>query len=322
MQAETYSTATLRIRQRRPVHQAITLGAALVAGAVYVSTHFASWRAPHLDETPALAMAPNVTHPYGDLVFFNAEPTQAPPATLSTRKPLIEIDPEKNEALAQAPTAEPRNATAERPTPLPPPRPQALAASPQQTSPRARRDAPIAAPAQTADNRGLFERIFNIQPQEQQTALAYAAPQDGAISNPLRGAMQMPMSVVDGSTAVYDISARTVFMPNGEKLEAHSGLGDLLDDPNRVHVKNRGATPPNVYDLTLRESLFHGVRAIRLNPVNASDMFGRDGMLAHTYMLGPKGDSNGCVSFKDYDRFLNAFLSGDVKRLVVVQRRA
>ena len=122
----------------------------------------------------------------------------------------------------------------------------------------------------------------------------------------------------DSRTAVYDISARTVYLPNGEKLEAHSGLGDKLDDPEYVHVRMRGPTPPNVYDLTLREKLFHGVRAIRLNPVDDSKMFGRDGMLAHPYMLGSNGQSNGCVSFRDYPKFLQAFLNGEVDRLVVV----
>ncbi|MHB1208055.1 MAG: DUF2778 domain-containing protein [Rhodospirillaceae bacterium] len=119
-------------------------------------------------------------------------------------------------------------------------------------------------------------------------------------------------------TAVYDISARTVYLPSGKKLEAHSGLGDKMDDPRYIHVKMRGPTPPNVYELTLREKLFHGVRAIRLNPVDDGKMFGRDGMLAHTYMLGPNGQSNGCVSFKDYRAFLNAYLRGEVDRLVVV----
>jgi hypothetical protein len=80
----------------------------------------------------------------------------------------------------------------------------------------------------------------------------------------------------------------------------------------------RGPTPPNVYTLTMREKLFHGVRAIRLNPVDEDKMHGRDGMLAHTYMLGPSGQSNGCVSFKDYNKFLQAFLDGKVDRLVVV----
>ena len=45
---------------------------------------------------------------------------------------------------------------------------------------------------------------------------------------------------------------------------------------------------------------------------------GRDGILAHTYMLGPSGASNGCVVFKDYNRFLQAYLRGDIRRLVVV----
>jgi hypothetical protein len=127
-----------------------------------------------------------------------------------------------------------------------------------------------------------------------------------------------PPPELNSRTAVYDISARTVFLPNGKKLEAHSGLGDKMDDPRFVAIRMRGATPPNVYDLKLREALFHGVRAIRLTPTNENAMFGRDGILAHTYMLGPNGQSNGCVSFKDYDKFLQAFLDGQVDRLVVV----
>ena len=35
---------------------------------------------------------------------------------------------------------------------------------------------------------------------------------------------------------------------------------------------------------------------------------------------GPSGDSNGCVSFKNYDAFLRAFQSGEVKRLAVVAK--
>jgi hypothetical protein len=122
----------------------------------------------------------------------------------------------------------------------------------------------------------------------------------------------------NGRTAVYDIAAQTVYLPNGDRLEAHSGLGEKMDNPRYVHVKNRGPTPPNIYDLTLRERLFHGVQAVRLNPVHESKMFGRDGMLAHTYMLGPNGQSNGCVSFKDYPKFLRAFMRGEIDRLVVV----
>jgi Tlde1 domain len=124
----------------------------------------------------------------------------------------------------------------------------------------------------------------------------------------------------DGRTAIYDITARAVYLPNGRRLEAHSGFGDLMDNPRHVHVRMQGATPPNVYNLTLRERLFHGVRAIRLNPVDGSKMYGRAGILAHSYMLGPNGQSNGCVSFSDYPEFLNAFLKGEVTRLAVVER--
>ena len=129
----------------------------------------------------------------------------------------------------------------------------------------------------------------------------------------------LPLPELGSRTAVYDIAARAVYLPNGDRLEAHSGLGDKLDDPRYVHVRMRGPTPPNIYELTLREQPFHGVRAIRLNPVDDGKMFGRDGMLAHTYMLGPNGQSNGCVSFRDYQKFLDAYLRGEVDRLVVVE---
>ncbi len=121
-------------------------------------------------------------------------------------------------------------------------------------------------------------------------------------------------------TAIYEISTHTVTLPDGTRLEAHSGLGLLLDDPGAVTEVDRGATPPHLYELTPREEIFHGVQALRLNPVGEGDMFGRNGLLAHSYMLGPRGDSNGCVSFKDYDAFLKAYQSGQVKRLAVVAR--
>jgi hypothetical protein len=127
---------------------------------------------------------------------------------------------------------------------------------------------------------------------------------------------------VDSHTAVYDIAAHTVYLPSGRTLEAHSGLGARQDDPHYVNARGRGPTPPNVYHLTLREHLFHGVRALRLIPVDDERMFGRDGILAHSYMLGPSGQSNGCVSFSNYPAFLKAYLNGEVERLVVVDHLA
>ena len=97
------------------------------------------------------------------------------------------------------------------------------------------------------------------------------------------------LSNLNTRTAIYDITARTVYLPNGLKLEAHSGFGDMLDDPRYVGIKDRGPTPPNVYDLTLRERLFHGIPVIRLNPVGDGNMFNRNGILIHPYMLSANG---------------------------------
>jgi hypothetical protein len=125
----------------------------------------------------------------------------------------------------------------------------------------------------------------------------------------------------DRQTAVYDISARTVYLPDGTRLEAHSGLGSRLDDPRSSSMRMVGVTPPHIYELKPREALFHGVPALRLNPIGGEGkIFNRSGLLAHTFMLGPNGDSNGCVSFKDYYAFLDAYRNKGIRRLAVLAR--
>ena len=173
-------------------------------------------------------------------------------------------------------------------------------------------------PTARADNRTFFEKLFGML-QPSGPVLAYAAPEGGVLGN-ARGLTSSASPRYDRWTAVYDVAAHTVYLPNGTRLEAHSGLGDRLDDPRHVNERMRGATPPNVYDLEPREQLFHGVQALRLIPVGGGDVYWRTGLLAHTYMLGPNGDSNGCVSFKNYNAFLQAYQNGEVKRLVVVAR--
>ncbi|MCJ2141870.1 DUF2778 domain-containing protein [Methylobacterium sp. E-066] len=175
--------------------------------------------------------------------------------------------------------------------------------------------------AAMAEEPSFLEKLFGVgaaAPRtESRQALAYASPDALPQEAPRTRISAAPESIA--GTAVYDISARTVTLPSGEVLEAHSGLGEAMDDPRYVHLRMRGSTPPATYDLTERERLFHGVRAIRLNPVGGSGaIHGRDGLLAHTYMLRQPGASNGCVSFRDYNRFLQAFLRGEVRRLVVV----
>ena len=171
------------------------------------------------------------------------------------------------------------------------------------------RDSPVT--AQT-DNRTLLQKLSDLLPAR--VTLASLSPDGGLLGD----GPDLTSLGYDNLTAVYDISARTVYMPNGLKLEAHSGFGSLMDDPAHVSERNVGATPPNVYDLKPRERLFHGVQALRMLPVGGNVMLGRSGLLAHSYMLGANGASNGCVSIKNYERFLNAFNNGEIKRLVVV----
>jgi hypothetical protein len=159
----------------------------------------------------------------------------------------------------------------------------------------------------SAVNDFILKKLAPRDPAPQEASTQDTAPSDA------------PAGPDTSHTAIYDITAHTVYMPDGRRLEAHSGLGEHMDDPHYINLKSRGPTPPNVYRLSLREAMFHGVRAIRLNPVDDGKMYGRDGILAHTYMLGPNGQSNGCVSFNDYQAFLGAFQRGEVTRLVVVE---
>jgi hypothetical protein len=170
----------------------------------------------------------------------------------------------------------------------------------------------------TADNAPaeptFLEKIFGKRGDKPSgPSLAYAATDDAGL-----GGGYDSSGHFEGQTAVYNISTHTVTMPDGSRLEAHSGLGSLLDDPSHADARNRGVTPPTVYDLEMREAPFHGVEALRLIPVDESKVYGRSGLLAHSFMLGPNGDSNGCVSFKNYDAFLRAYKNHEIKRLVVV----
>ena len=166
------------------------------------------------------------------------------------------------------------------------------------------------------------------QPPAQPATLAYArpeAPQDDRGSGSFFGRLfnrpsaQLPAP--GSGIAVYDIKDATVYLPGDTRLEAHSGLGQMQDNPRYVKQKNRGPTPPNIYNLVMRERRFHGAEAIRLLPADGRKKFNRDGLLAHPYMYiggGSRSQSNGCVVFKNYERFLQAFKQGRINRLIVV----
>jgi hypothetical protein len=151
--------------------------------------------------------------------------------------------------------------------------------------------------------------------------LAYAKPDlpAGGVGRAFKDLFATPN--MGNGVAIYDISAKPVYMPDGSRLEAHSGIGAMADQPRYANRKNVGPTPPGTYDLKLRESRFYGVEAIRLTPTSGSNQYGRDGLLAHSYLLrGGRAESHGCVAFKDYARFLAAYKKGKIKRLVVVPR--
>ena len=253
------------------------------------SEEFASDAAPAADNAPP---APSVAHAENAPENLPAPPRR--PDELSANQNPRELNP----------------------NPPPPVRLSAREAARQRRNART-----VVAAVPPADNRGFLEKLFGGgggAPQTTSPALGYA-PAEGGVTTAARSVMSMssPTARYDQFTAVYDISAHTVYLPNGTRLEAHSGLGSMLDDPRSVTQKMRGATPPTVYALTPREQLFHGVQALRLTPLGGN-VYGRAGLLAHTFMLGPNGDSNGCVSFRNYRAFLQAYQNGEIRRLAVV----
>ena len=174
--------------------------------------------------------------------------------------------------------------------------------------------------APEADAPKVVEKPETRKPQK----LAYARPEVPE-DKPGSTLGQSLRSLFGGKTragngvAVYDISAAKVYMPDGSVLEAHSGIGNMADNPRYVHVKMNGPTPPHTYNLKMRESRFHGVEAIRMLPVDGKNKYGRDGFLTHSYLLrGGREESHGCVAFADYKRFLTAFKQGKVKQIIVV----
>ncbi|MFO1111376.1 MAG: DUF2778 domain-containing protein [Bradyrhizobium sp.] len=177
----------------------------------------------------------------------------------------------------------------------------------------AARAAAAADGAGQGDQRSLLQKLSDILPGR--VTLASLTSGDGLF----RSGPDLASLGYDSFTAVYDISAQVVYLPNGVKLEAHSGLGNRMDRVESVGERMVGATPPGTYELKPRERLFHGVRALRMTPVDSESTLGRTGLLVHSYLLGPEGASNGCVSIRNYERFLKAYSDGEVTRLVVVQ---
>lgn len=313
------SAAVLSVDETLPVAAAVAPPAALAAAAAVTPPRRArhalakNTYIPLLDPTFSLGLTPV---PLAQSAPLGASFVAATKATTVATAELQNVSP------VSAPV--PMAATPElvQDAPMPPLRPAALVLPENRGPPAAsgrrlaQQNGTTVFRATPSNKRTFFEKLFTrSQPSGQ--ALAYAAPEDGLSIGEGRNASAAVVPY-GRETAVYNIAAHTVYMPDGTRLEAHSGLGDRLDDPRHVNEKMRGATPPHVYELEPRAQLFHGVRALRLIPVGSGNLFGRTGLLAHTYMLGQKGASFGCVSFKNYNAFLQAYMKGEVKRLVVV----
>lgn len=227
-------------------------------------------------------------------------------------------------AIAPAPVAP--SALPPANVPLPPSHPLSAAARQQLA------DAPAAvAPATGSDTRDRIAtapvpaRNPLLSGGEQQVAAlpppASSGPLEPPAAKPQEGS-DIALPGIGDKYAIYDIKGKTVYMPSGERLEAHSGYGDGFDNIQMVTTRMVGPTPPNTYMLSMRERLFHGVQALRMRPVGEGKMYGRDGFLTHSYLMGDRGDSNGCVSFKDYDKFLAAYKRGEVTKIIVVSALA
>jgi len=255
-------------------------------------------------EFPKLAEAPK---PAAAAKLAEAKPVETPKPADARAKP------------AQAPQAQaPQQVALNVPPPAPAPSKSGLS-----VRDMADRAKAAVMSITTSDRKSMVDKLWG-KPASQGSLLAYASA-DASVTGSIGRAEQNPMmggqAPYDKDTAVYDITAHTVYLPDGTKLEAHSGLGSNLDDPRSARVRMRGVTPPHIYELKPREALFHGVPALRLTPVGGEDaIYGRDGLLAHTFMLGANGDSNGCVSFRDYSAFLDAYRNKGIRKLAVLAK--
>jgi len=303
--------------------------AAVAAHKPVAETVVAAVRAPQASTPEMVSSSPSLS--FSDR-FAAAAPRSVEPKPQS-ELPISAEAPRQGEAPKLAATPKPKEAASlpVQVAAIPAPSQRQVEARPAISPGSAVRDMAQRAKAAVmslamSEKQTMVEKLWGKQP-SQGPLLAFASA-DASVTGSLGdGARQNQNPALGGSapydrsTAVYDISARAVYLPDGTKLEAHSGLGSRLDDPRSAHVKMHGVTPPHIYELKPREALFHGVPALRMTPIGGEDaIFGRSGLLAHTYMLGPNGDSNGCVSFRDYDAFLNAYRNQGIKRLAVVTK--
>jgi hypothetical protein len=331
-----------------------TVYANILAADVYPSVRSADFDAPIVRRPAAAAKAVSTFAKNVVASISKSAPVISAPATIPAVPPPsfeerfaaaarqgVEPTPQPTSKVAETPESKSRMAEAPKPKErAPSPRPVQLATIAPPSRLAETKPPPAATPGTTfremaerakaaimsvasRDRSRISEKLWG-KPEQRPSLLSYAsadASATGSVGATPNLALAGTQPRYERDTAVYDISAHMVYLPDGSTLEAHSGLGSKLDDPSSASIRMHGVTPPHLYELKPREALFHGVPALRLTPVGGEEaIFGRSGLLAHTFMLGPNGDSNGCVSFRDYEAFLNAYRNQGIKRLAVVAR--
>lgn len=300
-QPQRFASRLLESPQADDIRSTFTVRVADAAGAMNAAHAF------HLPEAVVAAAPPAPETAEGNTVLAYATPDELP-RILNSLPPELEVEP----------------------TPAPKRQPNATAKPDPRSAGKLRKPAPAigmdddAAGAKPALRPGRSAKAPTVvaalpakpnKPKSLWQALGFAKPDNPDEDRPGRN---IPWPGGGRKIAYYDISAQKVYMPNGESMEAHSGQGKWRDNPAYAHMKMIGPTPPSTYKLSMRESLFHGVQALRLTPVNGVNPHGRVGLLTHSYLRRRPGDSAGCIAFKDYPRFLAAYKRGQVDQVVVV----
>ena len=231
--------------------------------------------------------------------------------------------------------------------PLPPVRPPGFGAPTQSTTPErhaSRPEVTVAPPAAPTDNRNVIEKLFGWSHSSSPvvastTRRAPPPPSRSSLSNGSenragglgRGPLVQlpvalwkfgpaPISGYDRYTAVYDISARVVYLPDGTRLEAHSGLGA---GARQSALRGRARSGPDAAACLRADA---AGRLLPRRPGDTAQSGRRRRNLWPRRIAGPpvharpNGNSNGCVSFKDYKAFLRAYENGQIKKLAVVAK--
>jgi hypothetical protein len=159
----------------------------------------------------------------------------------------------------------------------------------------------------------------NLDNKDSEGDIAYAKPERSLLGDLFKSKASDTAWLGKGTkVAIYDVSSATVYLPDGTKLRAHSGIGKMRDNPRYEHVTMKGPTPAGIYRLTMREKRFYGVEAIRMTSIDGRNPKNRTGLLTHTNLLRGQKGSHGCVAFQNYQPFLRAFKRGQIRMLVVV----